>query len=247
MPVAACELIQFRKDAMLPQLPDKMVDLGLRGAPNFELLQLIRPDLILTSPFYTRYMDRLNALAPVLSLPFYIPQEAPLPKALDALGLMAQAVDDPQAGTVARARAEAELDDHAARLAGFGDRPVCLVNIGDSRHMRMFGFDSLFGSALTRIGLSNGWDEVTRFSFLAPVPIERLAAMPEARLVIVGRIPLAARRGLQRSILWRSLPQVAENRVYQLPDMNAFGGVPAALGFTGQLVKAFQKGPVAHL
>lgn len=247
MPVAACELIRFRKDVMQPRLPETVVDLGLRGAPNFELLQLTRPDLILTSPYYSHYTDRLETLAPVLNLPFYTPQEPPLPKALDALELLAQAVDDPEAGAMVKARAEAKLDDHAERLARLNDRPVCLVNIGDSRHMRMFGFDSLFGSTLTRIGLSNGWDDVTRFSFLAPVPIERLAAMPEARVVIAGQIPLLARRGLRRSVLWQSLPQVAGGRVYQLPDMNAFGGVPAALGFAEQLVKAFDAGPVASL
>ena len=68
MPVAACELIRFRADAIQPELPPDVTDLGLRGAPNFELLQLTRPDLILTSPYYTRYQDRLEALAPVLSL-----------------------------------------------------------------------------------------------------------------------------------------------------------------------------------
>lgn len=70
MPVAATELIQFRVGAVEPEIPDAVADLGLRGAPNFELLQLTRPDLILISPFYTRYTGRLEAIAPVFSLPF---------------------------------------------------------------------------------------------------------------------------------------------------------------------------------
>lgn len=63
-PVAATELIQFRKDAVEPPVPAEVTDLGLRGAPNFELLHLSRPDLILISPFYTRYTGRLEAIAP---------------------------------------------------------------------------------------------------------------------------------------------------------------------------------------
>lgn len=51
MPVAATELIQFRAGAVEPDIPESVADLGLRGAPNFELLQLTRPDLILISPF----------------------------------------------------------------------------------------------------------------------------------------------------------------------------------------------------
>jgi iron complex transport system substrate-binding protein len=244
MPVAACELIRYREDAIQPKVPAKVVDLGLRGAPNFELLQLTRPDLILTSPYYTRYQDRLASLAPVLNLPFYIPGEAPLPKAFAAVDALSAAVGDPDAGGQATARAEAELDDLAARLRGFSDRPVALVNIGDARHLRAFGFDSLFGSTLDRLGLRNAWTEDTRFSFLAPVPIERLATMPEARLVVVGDIPVAAHRALRRSILWQALPPVVKGRLYQLPDVNAFGGVPAALRFARLLAGAFASGPI---
>ena len=44
MPVAAAELIRFRADVGVPAIPDTVTDLGLRGAPNFELLQLSPPD-----------------------------------------------------------------------------------------------------------------------------------------------------------------------------------------------------------
>lgn len=238
MPVAAAELIRFRADVGVPAIPDTVTDLGLRGAPNFELLQLVRPTLILSSPYYTRYQARMEAIAPVLSLPFYLPGQAPLPKAMDALDALARRIGDPAAGTRARAQADAHLDRLAARVARHADRPLALVDIGDARHLRAFGFDSLFGSTLTRIGLRNAWSEATAFSFLAPVPLERLADMPDARLVIAGPVPPQARGALARSRLWQALPQVAQGRVHQLPRMNAFGGVPAALRFGDLLADA---------
>lgn len=243
VPVAAAELIRFREDNRYSVLPDDVTDLGLRGAPNFELLQLTRPDLILNSPYYERYNDRLRAIAPVLSLPFFTPAEPPLPKAMSALTALADAVDDPAAGARAVAQTEAVLDALSARLAPFRDRPVALVNIGDARHMRTFGFDSLFGSTLDRLGLTNALAEATRFSFLAPVPLESLADLPDARVVNVGALPAAARRGLERSVLWRAMPAVAGGRCYQLPGSNAFGGVPSALHFAQTLAGALESGP----
>lgn len=243
MPVAAAELVRFRADVAEPAVPDAVIDLGLRGAPNFELLQLVRPDLILSSPYYAHHEDRLRRIAPVLSLPFFVPGEAPLPKALAALTALADAVGDPAAGARALAGAEAELDRLALRLKPFRDRPVALVDIGDARHLRAFGFDSLFGSTLDRLGLRNAWTDRTAFSFLAPVPIERLALMPEARLVVVGGLPASAARALSRSILWRVLPAVAHGRTYRLADTNAFGAVPAALRFSRLLVQALEAGP----
>ena len=240
MPVDSAELIRFRADVGVPAIPDTVTDLGLRGAPNFELLQLVRPTLILSSPYYTRYQARMEAIAPVLSLPFYQPGAAPLPKAMDALDALARQIGDPAAGGRARARAEAHLDRLAARVARHADRPLALVDIGDARHLRAFGFDSLFGSTLARIGLRNAWSEATAFSFLAPVPLERLADMPDARLVIAGPIPPQAQGALSRSRLWQALPQVAQGRVHHLPRMNAFGGVPAALRFGDLLARALE-------
>lgn len=245
MPVAAAELVRFRADVIKPAIPPDVTDLGLRGAPNFELLQLTRPDLILSSPFYTRYEDRLRSIAPVLSLPFFTPGEPPLPKALAALTALADAIGDPAAGARTLAATDAALDALAGRLAPFRDRPVALVNIGDGRHMRVFGFDSLFGSALERLGLRNAWTGDTAFSFMAPIPIERLARMPEARLVNIGALPAAAGRALSRSVLWRALPPVAQGRTYLLADTNAFGAVPAALRFATLLAQAFEAGPGA--
>lgn len=245
MPVAACELIRFRADAVAPVVPASVTDLGLRGAPNFELLQLTRPTLILSSPYYTRYEGRLREVAPVLSLPFYLPGEPPLPHALNALDALAEALGDPAAGVDARTRAEDLLDRHRAALSVYADRPLCLVGMGDSRHLRAFGHDSMFGDVLQRIGLVNAWTEATQFSFLAPVPIERLAEMPEARLVIIGDIPPEARHGLSRSVLWRNLPAVREGRVYRMGRINAFGGIPAALRFADLLAAALAAGPDA--
>lgn len=247
MPVAACELVRYREDTITPKIPEYVTDLGLRGAPNFELLQLERPDLILTSPYYTEYEHRLRKLAPVLSIPFYIPEEPPFTKAMAALADLADAIDDPVAGKNAQQYATEKLGQYADILAEFADRPVCLVNIGDSRHLRAYGYDSMFGSTLKQLGLKNAWSGQTEFSFLAPVPLERLVEMPEARLVNIGQIPPVALRGLSRSILWQALPQIAGNRFYQLPDVNAFGGMPSALLFARLLTEAFRAGPVSTL
>lgn len=238
-PVAACELIRYRLEAGMSDIPADVTDLGLRGAPNYELLQLTRPDLILSSPYYVQHEARLGGIAPVLSLPFYTPGEAPLQKVLAALDVLADRIDQPEAGKTAQEDAARALDAAARRLGPFRDRPVALIDIGDARHIRAFGYDSLFGSTLERLGLTNAWSDRTAFSFRAPLPLERLAAMPDARLVIVGDIPVEARPGLARSILWQALPPVAEDRLYLLPKVNAFGGVPSALRFAALLADAF--------
>ena len=247
MPVAVTELIRYRADGGSVDLPEGTIDLGLRGAPNYELLQLARPDMILSSPIYSHYEDRLASIAPVVSLPFYTPDEPPLPKVLAALTALGRAIGDSAAGQTARAKAEAALAARADALHPLVTRPLCLVEIGDARHLRAFGFDSLYGSTLDRLGLPIAWAGQTEFSFLAPVPLERLADFPEATLVVIGPVAPAIRRALARSVLWRALPPVREGRVFQLPQLAPYGGAPSALRFAGALQDALTSGPVPVL
>lgn len=237
-PVAACELIRFRAESAGITIPAEMLDLGLRGTPNFEQLRFCAPDLILSSPFYTRLEGPLTAVAPIFSLPFFVRGEPSLPHALDALEALAERLDDPAAGQRARQNAEAQFDGLASRLKRYSVRPIMLIDFGDARHFRAFGFDSLYGSTLSRLGLVNAWQDGTQFSFAAPVPIDRLAEMPEAIFVIVTPVPLEARSQLQRSVLWNALPPVQAGRVHQLAATNAFGGVPSALAFAEGLARA---------
>lgn len=235
-PLAVAELKELRRvAASVP--PAETIDLGLRGAPNLEALSLSAPDLILSSSYYSFIQPQLERIAPVLSQALYVPGEDPLPKLVTLLPVLAEALGDPGAAAPVLAEAEAAFDGLAGRLGG-QDRPFLLLEIGDARHVRIFGGDSLFGGTLHRLGQANAWTEGTQFAFHAPVPMERLADFPEAVLVIVGVVPVQARRSLERGALWRRLAPVARSDVLQLPEINAFGGLPSALRFARELASA---------
>ena len=238
MPVAATELIQFRAGAVEPDIPETVADLGLRGAPNFELLQLIRPDLILISPFYARYTSRLEAIAPVFSLPFYVKGEPPFEKALAAVSALGEKLGRADEARKVLDETQLALEAMRVRLAGFALRPTYVINIGDARHFRAFGEDSMFGDILGRLGLSNAWVDRSQFTFAAPVPLENLADVADARIVIVSDIPVEARESLRNSAIWRALPAVRENRVVTLGNVSPYGGITAAMRFARLLTEA---------
>ncbi|MDK8874596.1 ABC transporter substrate-binding protein [Paracoccus sp. SSJ] len=238
-PAALAELIGFRDAAVEPP-PQGTIDLGLRGAPNLEALSLVAPDLILSSSYYSAIQPRLERIAPVFTRALYVADEPAFPKVMALLAELAQRLGDPAAGPRAQAAAQAEFATLAGRAAGFADRACLLFELGDSRHIRVFGTDSLFSGALEAMGLRNAWTARTSFAFAAPVPLEKLAEYPEARLVIVGRMPPQAERGLGSAALWNSLPPVKAGRVHRLPELRPFAGIPAALRFAHELVAALE-------
>lgn len=238
VPIAATELIQYRLLVVEPAVPDEVADLGLRGTPNLELLLLARPDLILTSPFYDYRRPLLERIAPVLSLPVYEAGTPPLPLAeAAALGLgEALGIADDARAYVARSRAE--LDAVSTSLTPLAGRPVFVVSLGDSRHFRAFGADSMFGDTLRHLGLRNAWSDPTSYSAAAPVGLEALARVPEAAIVIVAPLPPEVGRGLPRNALWNALPAVRQGRVAVLDPINHFGGLPSARRFARLLAEA---------
>ncbi|WP_457584383.1 iron-siderophore ABC transporter substrate-binding protein [Ensifer canadensis] len=242
-PIAATELIQFRSDAVEPAIPDSVADLGLRGSPNFEYLFLLKPDLILISPFYARQRARLEDIAPVVSMPFYERGEPPYEKALLAVSALGKLLSrEPEAARVLDWQART-LIDLRARLVAAARTPVYIINIGDARHFRAFGSDSMFGDILVRLGLTNAWQDQSKFTFAAPVPLEALASRPDARIVVVSEVPVQAGTTLRNSMIWRSLEPVRKGRLHFLDNVNPYGGISAGMRFARLLADALAPGP----
>ncbi|WP_420961500.1 ABC transporter substrate-binding protein [Brucella sp. IR073] len=230
VPVAATELIQFREIAIEPEVPPDVVDIGLRGAPNMELLRIIAPDLILSSNFYEYRRPAFGRIAPVFSQTIYeagVPPFEPARNAMLALGRKL-GLEDTAHNYIAAT--EADIATLRERIKT-RSRPVFLISIGDSRHFRAFGGDSMFGDVLARLGLANAWKGATSYSATAPVGIETLADVPEADIVVIGPVPPEARVILPASPIWNALPAVSEGRVAMLAPIDHFGALPAARRF----------------
>lgn len=240
-PVAATELLQFREVAVEPAVPPSVADLGLRGTINFEMLRLVRPDLILISNFYAASEARLRLVAPVESFAVYAPGVAPYAAAERMTLALGRRLGVESAAESYVAETTAVFSALRQRAGSFEGRPVIPINLGDARHFRVFGADSMFGEALARLGIANAWTEPTSYSAMAPVGLEALAHVPDAWIALIPPVPEDAARILGRSAFWNALPGVAAGRVLRLDAINPYGGLPAARRFAGLLVAAAER------
>ncbi|MBY2918172.1 ABC transporter substrate-binding protein [Rhizobium leguminosarum] len=237
--VAATELRRFREVAVTPDVPATTADLGLRGTPNFEVLRFVRPDLIFNSNFYAWADQRMRGVAPVESHAIYKPGESPFSLAEQATLAIGERLQLATARQLTEELA-ARLDRHRALLAAGDGRPVIPINLGDARHFRVFGSDSMFGEVLKRVGLTNAWQAQTSYSAAAPVGIEILASMPDAWIVMIPPHPADALATLATSSFWNALPAVREKRVLMLGSINPYGALPAAGRFADLLAEGLQ-------
>jgi iron complex transport system substrate-binding protein len=245
-PVAAPELLQFHEVAVEPAVPSGVTDLGLRGTVNFELLLLSRPELIYSSSFYVSSEPRLLRIAPVERFSIYVPGRSPYEPAAAMMRSIGTRLGKSDAAERYIAETEAELAGLRERLTPHATRPVIPINLGDARHFRVFGADSMFGEVLKRLGLANAWTEPTSYSAMAPVGLEALARVPEAWIAMIPPAPPDAERVLAASAFWKALPNVREGRVLTLDPINPYGALPAARRFARFLVEALAKRRPGH-
>jgi len=237
-PVAATELIQFREIVVEPAVPESVSDLGLRGTPNFELLRMVAPDFIVISNFYEYQRAALERIAPVLAFPVYEPGRPPYPLAEAALLALGERLGRAEEAKAYVAQATALLAASRQAVAPHASKPMFVISLGDSRHFRAFGADSMFGDVMARLGIENAWTDPTSYSAAAPVGLEALARSYDASIVIIGPVPPEVHRRLPGNALWNALPAVRQGRVAMLDPINHFGGMPSACRFARLLAEA---------
>jgi iron complex transport system substrate-binding protein len=241
VPVAAAELVLYRKVAVEPEVPDSVADIGLRGQPNYEALRALAPDLILSSNYYAWAEPKLRLIAPVESVSIYGTGQPVYTAAEQAARVLGERLGRRAAATDLIDQARQELAELRTGLAAEPRRPLIPINLGDARHFRVFGADSMFGDVLTRLGLVNAWTLPTSYAATAPIGIEILAQLPDAWIIVIPPVPADAARILPASAFWNALPSVQAGRVRTLAPIDPFGGLPAALRFARLLTQALNR------
>lgn len=224
-----------------PPLPPSVVDTGLLYQPNFEVLEALKPDLIIITPWHAPLRALLERIAPTLTVQLFGPGIDVYPAVHAATRKLADALGRAPAAEALFARADAQLADASTSLAGFRatGRPVYLVRPIDDRHIAVFGRNSLFGGVLGALAIDNAWQDFADPQGMTEADLAALAKNANAQAVTIGVLPAVATQ-LARSPLWRALPFVRQSRVQHIGPLPALGGVVASMRFAKDLAQALQ-------
>lgn len=224
----------YRSAIVEPPLPPGIADVGLLYQPNFEVLLTLKPDLLVLTPGHAPAIRILQRIAPTIILSQYMTSETPYRDLCDETGKLAARVGRPRRAVELVAEAARTIETVRAGLAARPARlgkPVIVADLVDDRHLRVYGRGSLFDEMLDKIGVRNAahprdggpvWPTQAGYSL---VPLQRLAEVPEASVLLVGPVKAPARAGLAGNAIWRALPAVRERRVTELPVIAPYGGL----------------------
>lgn len=237
-PVALPELERGARVWGPSDLPAGIVDLGLAGEPNIELLEQLRLDLILAdSRLQGWILPRLEPIAPVVAAAIYTPALHPLAAARAETARFGDLLDRRAEAARVVAEADAAFGRARATLSGCAKRPFFVVRLVDDRNLVLYCRGSLFHDVLMELGLPPASPAANDWGFLT-TGIEALAAVPDARIIHFEPVPKEARRLFTQPSLWSHLPAVRDGRVTPIPELYSWGGLPTAKRFADELTIA---------
>lgn len=248
-PAAIANVPLYQRLVSVPAAPPDAVDLGPLTEPNLELLQYLKPDLILAASWQASALAPLERIAPVTWLPTFARGQDPLDFTRELLArIAALARREAEAATLQR-EADAALAEAAQRLAPHASRPVYLLRFAeDGRRTAIFSGASMVGDVLARTGLRNAFSGRANIWGTASIGIERLVEVPEAVIIHFerGAETERAMRRLAESPIWNALPAVRARRVLGMPVIYPNGGTVSAARFARQLADALSGTAPAH-
>lgn len=244
-PVAVGDAQSYQKWVAEPALPENVVDLGIRLQPNLEqVAQLAEPHsplIFINSGFYAQATPKLTPFSEKVEIVNFYGEGEAWQNVLTATQQIAAQIGKPEAFNALMQRYSQKIAEIRPLVAPYVARPVALVQFIDTRHLRIYAPNSLFGAVLTQLGFKNAWQGSHNMWGFETIEVTQLAKLPaNSRLVVVKPYPANIRAALQYNVLWQKLALAQDPLI--LPTIWSFGAVPSAQRFAQLLAQGLMLG-----
>ncbi|WP_244154886.1 iron-siderophore ABC transporter substrate-binding protein [Rodentibacter heidelbergensis] len=236
-PLAVGDVKSYQTWVREPKLPHNTIDLGIRLQPNMEriaaLSHSVNPQSLsfIHSQFYATLNEKLAPYGKVYNVDFYKEGKA-WENVVAATWKIGEIIGKPQTVQQLLAKYQQTIHHYRPLLQAFTDRPIALVQFIDTRHLRIYGENSLPGEVIRQLGFKNAYlPEVNTWGF-QNIDITELAKLPKnTRFVVIKPYPNNIATALTHNTLWQRLPLAREPLI--LPAVWTFGAIPSAQRFIG--------------
>jgi iron complex transport system substrate-binding protein len=238
VPVAAPEIGLYRDWVEEPAMPDGVVDIGRRDAPNLELLSTLNPDVIVASDLSEADVARLEQIAPTLVFAAFDGDHDNVAMARRIYFTLARLFDRDAFAQAQLDKMETEIDRLSLdlRQARYGEiADVAIIRMNDLSTVWIYGENSFAEAALHRLGLRNALPQSANRWGVVQRPLESLAEVGSGAVLAIR----PHMRGTQvfETVMWRFMPFVQKQRFAEVPPVWSYGGI-LALGRHARAIHA---------
>ncbi|MEM7060369.1 MAG: iron-siderophore ABC transporter substrate-binding protein [Pseudomonadota bacterium] len=237
-PIGIADVDGYNQWVVQPTVPDGVANTGLRGAPNFERIAELRPDVILLGDRQEAFIPQLERIAPVLQFELFSDTHDNAAVARQTFQTLAKLFDR-EAEAKARLKAlDAKLSELAASVAhAYHAAPpkVSIVRFAGPTAVRAYGGNSMPQAALDALAIDNAWPQpVSKWGFVTR-PVTEMGSITDGYVFYIG--PLEINEEVLASPLWQAMPIMKDERVDGIDPVWTYGGV-FSIGYIAELIAA---------
>ncbi|WP_114192768.1 Fe(3+)-hydroxamate ABC transporter substrate-binding protein FhuD [Edaphovirga cremea] len=240
-PLGVADTYNYRLWVGEPRLDEQVIDVGQRTEPNLELLQQLKPSLLLISSGYGPSPEKLQAIAPTMGFAFNDGSGKPLMLARNSLNILAERLGLQAVAERHLADFDLFLKQTRQQLQPVVKQPLLLFSFLDTRHVLVFGRGSLFQDVMDQLGLENAWSGETNFWGSAIIGLERLATVKNAQAICFDHGNRSMLEKVSSTPLWQSLPFVRQQQLKLVPAVWFYGATLSAIRFCRLLTETLGK------
>lgn len=222
-----------------PKIPDRIIDMGLRAQPSYDLVDSLQPTLLVNSAFLQKFLPSIFSSIPFQQVNFVTDQGGSWDQIVLSTQALANISGHPDRGDQLIQDTEQLLDKQRQQLSAYANRSIAIVQFIDARSLRIFGNNSLYGIVLNKLNLHNAWATTSSIWGFDTIPLSGLVNLPkDTILLIVKPNPVTVSKQLSQSAIWQHLPMSAPENHRVMPSTWLFGGLPAVQHFSTTVVDA---------
>ncbi|WP_392565451.1 iron-siderophore ABC transporter substrate-binding protein [Utexia brackfieldae] len=224
-----------------PVAGDAVIDLGSRAQPNQEALINLKPDHLINATWLQNILPSSMSTLGIQrsAVDFYTDKGLDWSHLVATTLALGKLVDREHNAEQLISDSEQQLAHDRMLLTPYQDRSYAVVQFIDSRHLRIYGENSLYGLVLTQLHLTNAWQKPTNAWGFNQITLLELAQLPaNTVLIIVKPYPANVAEKLQQNALWRALPFHQAKQYRLLPAVWSFGALPSIKRFSQLLTES---------
>ncbi len=244
-PIGAPELPGYRDWVVQPAMPASTKSVGTRTEPNLEQISALQPDIILMSNANPDLLSKLEKIAPVLVYNNFSAEENHAQVAIEQFKRLAVVFDKE---SVAQQKLEAMDNAFSDLKQQINDAfhqqvpPVVVTRFASTTATNIYSTNSIPHYVIEKLGLKDAFPVPAAEWGYVQKPISDLQHVKDG--IVLYFLPFNDEAKLKKSILWRAMPFVRENRIHSVRSVWSYGGAMSLLYNAQAITESLLK--VAH-
>jgi len=223
-PVGVSDVSNYKKWVALSHMPNGVIDMGPRNQLNLEKISSVKPDIIIIGSSQTKYIDKLEKIAPVMFVEIFKDNENPFKNMENNLIKIGKLFDKQQNAEKIMQQTY-KLIKQKGKLVKDKNSPVAFVRfLRNGKRFRLHGEKSMAGSVINLMGLQNVYKGKTNHWGFALMNAEKLRNLSRNLQFIYIKDDWGGYNSMTKNPLWKTFHFVRNKNIYSTPDVWAYGG-----------------------